>query len=114
MMIPVTSTKVATNGAEEVAGSSPNFLIIIGSIEPRIAPQATTPSREIETAVPNKNQCSPYTYEAASQIVIRKKPNKPRIAPRIKPIEISLLKISHQFLIVISPRERARITKVAA
>ena len=37
----VTSTKVATKGAEDTAGSAPNFLSTIGNIEPVIVPHIT-------------------------------------------------------------------------
>ena len=40
---PVTSTIVATKGADDVAGSNPNLLRIKGSIEPAIVPSITTP-----------------------------------------------------------------------
>ena len=50
MTNPVTSTKVATNGAEDVAGSSLNFLSIIGIIEPESVPHNTMNTNEVETA----------------------------------------------------------------
>lgn len=42
-MRPVTSTRVATNGAEAVAGSSLNFLRSNGSIETARVPHITIP-----------------------------------------------------------------------
>jgi hypothetical protein len=56
MINPVTSTKVATNGAEEVAGSSFNFLRIKGTIEPESVPQSTIITRETPTLNPTKAQ----------------------------------------------------------
>ena len=44
--MPVTSERVATKGAEEVAGSAPAFLRINGSMAPEIVPQMTTPIKE--------------------------------------------------------------------
>lgn len=46
MTSPVTSTSVATNGADDAAGSSLNFFNIIGTIEPLNVPQITMPIRE--------------------------------------------------------------------
>ena len=45
-MSPVTSTNVAINGAEEVAGSAPNLFKMSGSIEPIKVPHNTTPKTE--------------------------------------------------------------------
>ena len=45
MTSPVTSTSVATNGAEALAGSAPNRRRTNGSIEPASVPNMTTPSR---------------------------------------------------------------------
>ena len=39
----VTSTNVATKGADEAAGSAPNFFNTIGNIEPATVPHITTP-----------------------------------------------------------------------
>jgi hypothetical protein len=44
--IPVTSTSVATNGADDAAGSSFNFLRKIGNIEPMRLPHKTIPMSE--------------------------------------------------------------------
>ena len=46
MTIPVTSTNVATNGADDAAGSNFNFFNIIGNIEPIKLPQSTIPINE--------------------------------------------------------------------
>ena len=43
---PVTSTNVATSGADEVAGSNLNFFKTIGIIEPLNVPHMTIPMRE--------------------------------------------------------------------
>jgi len=45
MMSPVTSTNVATSGAEALAGSRRKLRRINGSIEPAIVPKRTTPTR---------------------------------------------------------------------
>ena len=49
MISPVTSTKVATKGADEVAGSNPSHLSTKGSIEPESVPHNTIPTSEIDT-----------------------------------------------------------------
>lgn len=49
MISPETSTIVATKGADETAGSAPNFFNIIGSIEPIIVPNKTMPISENPT-----------------------------------------------------------------
>ena len=59
MIIPVTSTNVATNGAEEVAGSRLNFFKINGTIEPESVPQSTIIAKEIPALIPTKNQYCP-------------------------------------------------------
>lgn len=43
MMIPVTSTNVATNGAEDTAGSYRSFFNKKGNIEPTRLPHNTIP-----------------------------------------------------------------------
>lgn len=45
MTRPVTSTSVATKGAEALAGSRPNLRSMKGSMEPAMVPKVTTPSR---------------------------------------------------------------------
>ena len=45
MMSPVTSTSVATNGAEALAGSSPQRRKMNGNIEPAMVPKVTTPTK---------------------------------------------------------------------
>ena len=52
IIIPTTSTIVATKGADEVAGSAPNFLRMNGNIEPDSVPQSTTPIKEKLTVNP--------------------------------------------------------------
>src|ERR1044072_5317800 len=49
MMSPVTSTKVATKGADDVAGSSPHLRSTNGSIAPMIEPHITMPTRPTPT-----------------------------------------------------------------
>jgi len=51
MITPVTSTRVATNGAEETAGSAPNLLSTMGNMEPEMVPNMTTPIRETPTTM---------------------------------------------------------------
>jgi hypothetical protein len=55
-MIPVTSTSVATNGAEEAAGS--NFILfkISGNILPIRLPHKTIPIREKKMVAPTNFQ----------------------------------------------------------
>ena len=45
MTSPVTSTRVATNGAEALAGLRPHRRRTNGSVAPAIEPNATTPIR---------------------------------------------------------------------
>jgi hypothetical protein len=56
MIIPVTSTKVETNGALEVAGSNPSRLNNKGSIAPTRLPHRTTPTNETPIASPTTGQ----------------------------------------------------------
>lgn len=57
--MPVTSTNVATNGADEVAGS--NFIRFknIGNIEPANVPHNTTPKTETPVTMAKRNVCVP-------------------------------------------------------
>ena len=55
----VTSTKVATKGAEEVAGSSPTFFNRKGNNEPESVPHRTIPTIENPTVKPINIQCAP-------------------------------------------------------
>jgi hypothetical protein len=59
MMIPVTSTSVATNGADDVAGSNPSFFMRSGSIDPLNVPHITTPINEVPIVSPISMECSP-------------------------------------------------------
>ena len=59
MINPVTSTMVATKGAEEEAGSAPNLFNKMGSILPIREAQRTTPIKEKVTVNPIKAQCGP-------------------------------------------------------
>ena len=58
MINPVTSTSVATKGAEEAAGSAPNFFNTNGNMEPENVPHITTPINEKNTVIATRNQCS--------------------------------------------------------
>ena len=49
---PVTSTSVATNGAEAVAGSNPTLFNKKGIIEPENVPQSTTKISDNDTLKP--------------------------------------------------------------
>ena len=51
MTRPVTSTRVATNGADALAGSNPCRRMTSGSIEAARVPQRTTPTRLTPTDV---------------------------------------------------------------
>ena len=59
MINPVTSTKVATKGADDVAGSAPSFFSSNGSIEPDNDPHKTIPIRDAPTVKPTSIQCGP-------------------------------------------------------
>ena len=59
MINPVTSTKVATNGAEAVAGSKPAFFNNRGIIEPDKVPQRTTKISDRATLIPIHTQKMP-------------------------------------------------------
>lgn len=59
MTTPVTSTIVATKGAEEVAGSKPAFLRIRGKTAPDKVPHKTTPINDKPIVVAIMIQCSP-------------------------------------------------------
>ena len=56
MIIPVTSTRVATKGADEAAGSSFIFFKMMGSIEPIRLPHNTIPINEKKMVSASKNQ----------------------------------------------------------
>ena len=53
---PVTSTSVATNGAEDEAGSAPNLFNSNGSMLPMSDDQRTTPTKEKQTVNPIRIQ----------------------------------------------------------
>ena len=59
MIMPVTSTKVATNGADEVAGSNFKLFKMIGSIDPIRLPQRTIPVSEKKITVATLSQYWP-------------------------------------------------------
>lgn len=56
MIKPVTSTRVATKGADAVAGSSPIFRNKKGMSDPERVPHRTINTREIETLLAIDNQ----------------------------------------------------------
>ena len=55
----VTSTNVATKGAEETAGSAPSLFKTIGSIDPVMVPHMTTPNIVKPIVIAINNQCAP-------------------------------------------------------
>ena len=59
MIKPVTSTNVATKGAEDTAGSAPHFFNTMGNIEPLSVPHNTTPSKENPTVKAIRISCAP-------------------------------------------------------
>src|SRR5688572_8464083 len=71
---PVTSTIVATNGADETAGSKPIPRKINGNTEPLNAPHMTTPTSEIATVSATSSQCSPYRSPNQDHRAMRKNP----------------------------------------
>ena len=96
MIKPVTSTKVATNGAEEAAGSNPILRRKKGSIDPESVPQMTTPTNENPTVIATRIQWAPYRLLNADQIAMRMKPMHPRTIPSKRPEKISRLMTIHQ------------------
>ena len=59
MISPVTSTRVATNGADEVAGSKPRRRRMNGRIDPTSGPHSTIPTSESDTVSATSSQCGP-------------------------------------------------------
>ena len=59
MTRPLTSTSVATNGADDTAGSMPRRFSPIGSIDPAKVPHITTPISETKTVTATSGQCWP-------------------------------------------------------
>src|SRR4029079_14608004 len=115
MINPVTSTNVATKGAELTAGSAPNFFKIIGSILPQREPHKTTPNKVTATVIPISSQCEPYNWGLmACHAKILKKPMTPSTHPNNRPERISLLKTRHQSSSVISPTAIAWMINVQA
>src|SRR5678815_2303684 len=91
MIKPVTSTNVATKGAELTAGSAPNFFKIMGNILPQSVPHSTTPSKVAPTVMPISIQCEPYNCGLmACHAKILRKPIRPSTPPSNKPEKISL------------------------
>ena len=114
MIKPVTSTNVATNGAEEAAGSKPILRRKKGSIDPESVPHTTTPTKEKPTVMATRAQCAPYRFVKADHIAMRRKPMDPRTIPSMRPEKISRLITNHQSFKVISCSAIARIISVAA
>src|SRR5437660_3924163 len=114
MTRPVTSTSVATNGADEAAGSKPNRRNPKGSTEPIKVPQRTMPTNESPTVKATRNQCGPYILVKIDQSATRRNPIAPRIEPRASPVNTSRYTTRHQSLNLTSPIARARITRVEA
>lgn len=85
MINPVTSTKVATKGAEDVAGSAPKRFNINGNIEPDKDPQSTTPTKATPTVSAISIQCGPYISVNCAQAKIRRKPIAPSANPSKRP-----------------------------
>src|ERR1051325_7921480 len=112
MMSPVTSTSVATNGADDVAGSKPNLRRMNGSPQPTSVPQRTTPTSANATVVATISQCGPYRFENADHTEIRRKPMAPRIAPSARPTSTSRLMTLQKSAIDTSPTASARMTSV--
>lgn len=101
---PVTSTSVDTNGADELAGSAPNFLSKNGNIEPTNEPHNTTPKMEMETVKPINCQCGPYTSVNTWNPYIRIIPKQPSMIPNNAPAISSRLNTRHQSLSFTSPK----------
>src|ERR1700754_3223735 len=104
MISPVTSTSVATNGADDVAGSNPNFFNSKGNIDPANDPHKTIPTSVQPTVVATMSQCGPYILLNGTHAIIRKKPIIPSVTPNIKPESISRRITRHQSTIVTSPK----------
>src|SRR3954464_8876496 len=114
MISPVTSTSVATNGADEVAGSNPNRRKMNGSPQPTSVPHSTTPTNASATVVATSSQCGPYRLEKADQIEIRRNPIVPRIAPSAIPARTSRRMTFQKSASDTSPTASALITSVDA
>ena len=56
---PVTSTSVATNGADALAGSNPTRFRMKGSIAPESEPKVTMPMSATPTVAATSTQCGP-------------------------------------------------------
>src|SRR5690349_4627545 len=100
--MPVTSTNVATKGAEDTAGSAPSFFKMIGNIEPDNVPHNTTPISDTPTVNATSSQFGPYKSLitpcciSSCHRAILTKPIRPRMVPNNKPDKISLLMTRHQ------------------
>src|SRR6185503_21169834 len=114
MIKPETSTRVATNGAEDAAGSNPSLRNKNGNIDPASVPHRTMPINARPTVIATNIQCGPYRFEKYDQTVIRRNPIEPRIRPSPNPDRNSLRITRHQSLSFTSLRASARITSVDA
>ena len=80
MTIPVTSTSVATNGADETAGSMPRRFRAIGSIEPgERAPEHDTDEGQPDRDGDERPVRAVESGETSDQSVMRRKPTRPRM-----------------------------------
>src|ERR1041385_5966835 len=120
MINPVTSTSVATKGADDVAGSAPTRRKRNGNIEPESEPQRTTPTSARPTVIATSGQCGPYNWRlkyfspTMDQSATRKTPIVPRIKPNDKPARISRPATRHQSRNVTCPSAIARMIRVEA
>jgi hypothetical protein len=55
----MTSTRVATKGADALAGSKPNRFRMKGSIDPASEPKVTMPTSAAPTVQATRIKCSP-------------------------------------------------------
>src|SRR5713226_9660169 len=114
MMRPVTSTSVATKGADDVAGSNPSRRKMKGKHDPTKEPHSTTPIKDKATVDATSSQCGPYRFENDDQIEIRRKPIAPRMQPRANPESSSRRMTRKRSVNFSSPSASARITSVDA
>src|SRR5438067_210285 len=114
MIRPVTSTNVATNGADDVAGSNPSRRRTNGKHDPLNVPHITTPMRDTETVTATSSQCGPYRFENADHSEMRRNPITPRMEPRMTPWNSSRRTTRHTSPNASSRTASARMTSVDA
>ena len=85
MTSPVTSTSVATNGAEALAGSNPIRFNRNGSIDPASDPNATIPTSENPTATASRRVSVRMEIIAGSQFISMKRHASERVTWQIRP-----------------------------